>query len=125
MLTHVRKSRRNFIKTAGLALGSGFLPTLAGHGRSAEEGDSKELFGYPQLKQGIQIGDVHSDRAIVWSRSDRPARMLVEYSFNPDFSDARLVIGPQALTGTDYTARIDLLIVPKVSAQHLRIVLGV
>ncbi|MGR8952642.1 MAG: alkaline phosphatase D family protein [Gammaproteobacteria bacterium] len=88
---------------------------MAGHGSNFGEGDSGDLFDYPQLKQGIQIGDVLSNQAIVWSRSDRPARMLVEYSFNPDFSDAKLLVGPQALVSTDYTARIDL---PELPAGH-------
>ncbi len=33
----------------------------------------------PLMEQGIQLGDLAPGRAIVWSRSDRPARMFVAY----------------------------------------------
>src|SRR5690348_5869558 len=33
----------------------------------------------PQLTDGTQSGDLLGDRAIVWSRCDRPARMVVEW----------------------------------------------
>ena len=33
-----------------------------------------------------QIGDVSADRAIVWSRADRPARMLVEWAPSESFA---------------------------------------
>jgi alkaline phosphatase D len=56
---------------------------------------------------GLQIGDVLADRAIVWSRSDKPARMFVEWSMYQDFSDAVMLHGPYALAGGDMTSRID------------------
>src|SRR5262249_37773744 len=31
----------------------------------------------PQVPSGLQIGDVTGDRALIWSRTDRPARMYV------------------------------------------------
>jgi phosphodiesterase/alkaline phosphatase D-like protein len=36
--------------------------------------------GRPSLTHGIQSGDVTATRAVVWARSDRPARMVVEVS---------------------------------------------
>lgn len=33
----------------------------------------------PQLTDGVQSGDLPGDRAMVWSRSDRPARMVVQW----------------------------------------------
>ncbi|MFP9023626.1 alkaline phosphatase, partial [Pseudomonas aeruginosa] len=33
----------------------------------------------PKLTDGVQSGDVQGDRALVWSRTDRPARMIVEW----------------------------------------------
>jgi alkaline phosphatase D len=62
MSNEVQRSRRNFIKTAGLALGAGFAPTMAGHSSIIGAGNSKALSGQPQLTQGIQFGDVLSDR---------------------------------------------------------------
>ena len=48
----------------------------------------------PQALSGLQIGDVTGDRAMVWSRSDRPARLVVERAFRPDFRDAVRLRGP-------------------------------
>lgn len=36
----------------------------------------------PRADWGLQIGDVIDGRAIVWSRADRPARMIVEWSLD-------------------------------------------
>ena len=62
----------------------------------------------PTVAHGAMVGDVTADRAIVWSRTDRPARMVVEWSTRASFEDARRVIGPAALPETGFTARIDL-----------------
>jgi alkaline phosphatase D len=62
----------------------------------------------PGVPCGVASGDVTDDRAIVWSRTDRPARLVVEYSTTPSFSDVRRIVGPAALEETDFTARVDL-----------------
>ena len=67
----------------------------------------------PVMEQGIQIGDLAPGRAIVWSRADRPARMMVEYAFNEEFTDSVVVRGPYALDVSDYTARQDLVGLPE------------
>jgi len=54
------------------------------------------------------VGDVTGDRAVVWSRTDRPARLVVEYATTESFRDARRVAGPAALPDTGFTARVDL-----------------
>jgi alkaline phosphatase D len=112
MMNDYQKSRRTFIKTAGLALGAGVFPSWTGLSGIAASSNTTALFAQPQLTHGIQFGDVLSDRAIVWSRADRPGRMVVEYSFNPDFNDSKRVPGPLASESTDYTARIDLTGLP-------------
>ncbi len=112
MLDEYQKSRRSFLKNAGLALSAGVVPTVAGLSSVVASFKTAAIAAQPQLSQGIQFGDVLSDRAIVWSRSDRPGRMLVEYSFNPDFIDSKLLHGPLALENSDYTARIDLQELP-------------
>jgi alkaline phosphatase D len=62
----------------------------------------------PRIDGGIQIGDPLSDRAIVWARADRPARMLAEYATTESFTNARRVQGPVATAAGDFTARVDL-----------------
>lgn len=66
----------------------------------------------PDLPFGVQSGDVGADRAIVWSRADRPARMAVEWSTTESFKDATRIVGPDALGLSDFTARIDLRRLP-------------
>src|SRR5439155_15690833 len=62
----------------------------------------------PQIPYGVMSGDPTGGRAIIWSKTDRPARMLVEYATREDFRDAQQVAGPAALAVSDYTARVDL-----------------
>ena len=62
----------------------------------------------PKIPFGTSAGDVLSDRAIVWSKTDRPARMLVEYSTNELITNMYRVVGPAALEDTGFTARVDL-----------------
>src|SRR5262245_16599812 len=98
-------SRRKFIQTT---LASGVSLALPAYAQAPAVIAS----GRPQSTSGIQIGDVTGDRALIWSRADRPARMLVEYSLREDFRDAVKVRGPLALETTDYTARVDLTMLP-------------
>jgi alkaline phosphatase D len=60
----------------------------------------------PRLLQGVQAGDFQSDGAIVWSRSDREARMIVEYATTESFAKAARVEGPLAQRATDYTTSL-------------------
>jgi alkaline phosphatase D len=62
----------------------------------------------PQVPQGVAAGDVTPDRAVIWSRTDRPARMVVEYSTTEKFENPLRRVGPAALEPTDYTARVIL-----------------
>ena len=57
-------------------------------------------------------GDVDLNRAIVWSRTDRPSRLIVEYATTESFTDAKKITGPAALEVTDFTARVDLTGLP-------------
>ena len=62
----------------------------------------------PAMPGGVQVGDVTGTRAMIWSATDRPARMLVEVSRDERFSSPRLIEGPAALEDTRFTAKIDL-----------------
>jgi alkaline phosphatase D len=66
----------------------------------------------PAIPHGVAVGDVTGDRAIVWSRTDRPARMIVEWSTRESFADPRRIVGPAALETTGFTARLDLAGLP-------------
>jgi alkaline phosphatase D len=62
----------------------------------------------PQAPYGVMSGDVGTDSAIVWSRADRPSRMVVEYASSDSFTDVRRIVGPHAIETTDFTARVML-----------------
>jgi alkaline phosphatase D len=66
----------------------------------------------PAVPHGVQVGEVAADRAVVWSATDRPARMQVEYATTERFADARRVDGPVAGPASAYTARVVLTGLP-------------
>jgi alkaline phosphatase D len=112
MLNRFQKSRRNFIKTTSFAMSASVLASDERFGHMAISVQNEGDFYQPQVTHGVQIGDVVSDQAIVWCRTDRPARMYVKYSFNADFKDHRVIQGPLAFKSSDFTARINLTGLP-------------
>lgn len=77
----------------------------------------------PQFPSGIQSGDANAQAAIVWARSDRPARMWVEWATTANFANAQRVRGNYLLEDTDYTGRIDLTQLPSGQEIFYRVVL--
>ena len=94
-------NRREFLSLSAAALVAPRAPAIV-----IQDGDR------PGMPCGVATGDVTDGQAIVWSRSDRPARLIVEYSTTPSFADTRRVVGPAALEATDFTARVDLVELP-------------
>jgi alkaline phosphatase D len=114
-------SRRGFLKTsAGTALAIGGAAVL-GRATRARTAPAFVPSDRPLAEQGLQIGDVQSGRAVVWSRSDRPARLFVEWDTTPRFGDARTVQGPDATPATGYTARVDLVDLPRDQEVFVRL----
>src|SRR5579864_2564613 len=62
----------------------------------------------PSLPCGAMSGDVTDRRAVIWSKADRPARMIVELAADESFRNARRFVGPAALEDSDFTARLDV-----------------
>jgi alkaline phosphatase D len=75
----------------------------------------------PVLGYGVQSGDVTSGSAIVWTRSDRPGRMLVEVSRRADFRGARRVPGPVLTPDGDLAGKVRLTGLPAGSQLHYRV----
>ncbi len=67
----------------------------------------------PSLASGTATGDLTRGRAVVWSRTDRRARMLVEWATTESFQDVRRVRGPVTDSPAGYTARVDLTGLPR------------
>jgi len=99
--------RRDFLRLSGIAASSlTFVrPELcaAARGPAIITLDSAR----PSVSFGVQTGDVLPHRAIIWSRTDRPAQMLVEFSTNETFRNPWHTAGPVALRSNDFTTRID------------------
>jgi alkaline phosphatase D len=59
----------------------------------------------PLAAQGVQSGDVSIDSGVIWARSDRASRMLVEIATTDSFKDIRQGAFVDALPETDFTAK--------------------
>nr|WP_295785238.1 alkaline phosphatase D family protein [Rhodoferax sp.] len=77
----------------------------------------------PQMAHGVQSGDPQSDSAIIWTRSDRPARMWLDWSTTASMANATRVRGPYMLEDSDYTGRLDLRGLPEGQEIFYRVVL--
>jgi alkaline phosphatase D len=97
--------RRDFLKVAGAAAVGPLAPARA-FGQAPGLVTAERV--RPSLPSGVQAGDVSATRGIVWCRTDRPARMLVEYSSRESFAAPRRIAGPDALQETGFTARVEL-----------------
>ena len=86
MSPSIPSSRRRFLK-AGVATAAGVVAAMdADKGGAAIIAAESER---PQALQGVQFGDPGNGSVVVWSRSDRPARMLVEWSYDERFQERR------------------------------------
>ncbi len=77
----------------------------------------------PQMRQGLQSGDPQEDGAIIWTRSDRPARLWLEWSSVASFVSSTKVRGPSLLESSDFTGRVDLRGLPAGQEIFYRVVL--
>lgn len=75
----------------------------------------------PAIPLGVQSGDVSGDRGVVWSKTDRPSRLWVEWSPDGNFKRVTRVRGPAALAENDFTARAELVDLPAGQDIHYRI----
>jgi alkaline phosphatase D len=75
----------------------------------------------PQLTHGVQSGDVTAQGAILWTRADRGADMVVELATRPDFKHARTIKGPALTEATDFTGKVRLKGLRSGRRYHYRI----
>lgn len=109
-------SRRTFLSTSLKAAGGLFAGLPAGAVASAGlpgGGRRSQAPARPDIPYGAAVGDVSDTRAVIWSKTDRPARMLVEWSTTESFQDRRLLRGPVASEAEAYTARVDVAGLPR------------
>ncbi|NUU35346.1 alkaline phosphatase [Pseudomonas sp. C2B4] len=75
----------------------------------------------PQLTDGVQSGDLLGDRAMIWSRCDRPARMVVEWDTRSLLPNPRRFVSSLADARTDFTARVEITGLPADQAIFYRV----
>jgi alkaline phosphatase D len=102
-------SRRHLLLATGAGAVGGMASVLA-HAQAPAV--IKPEAARPGFPSGVQSGDVQADRGIVWARSDRPARMWVDWATGASFANPQRLRGPHALEATDFTARLDLTGLP-------------
>ena len=114
--------RRKFLNS-GTLLGNGtlLLPSVA-LAQTAPAAITRDAMR-PQMAHGVQTGDPKADGAVVWTRSDRPARMWLEWATTSGFTNATRVRGPHMLDDTDFTGRIDLAGLPAGQEIFYRVIL--
>ncbi|MDZ4719428.1 MAG: alkaline phosphatase D family protein [Roseiflexaceae bacterium] len=101
--------RRNFLRglvgAATTVAASTILPTVALASAPAQVVSDNLR---PQITSGIATGDITAEQALIWSKTDRPAQLLVDLATNEQFRDARTIQGPIAQASSDYTAKLNL-----------------
>src|SRR4051812_10179434 len=114
--------RRTVLQGSAAASAALALPAAASGVASAAP--AQALSGRPSARWGVQTGDVTTSSGLVWVRSDRPARMIVETSATESFTRPRRWQGPLLGPGTDFTGRTALHGLPAGSQVHYRVLLA-
>jgi alkaline phosphatase D len=90
-------SRRAFMASAGaagLVAGSGLAVPF--YSRAGQR---------PVFTHGVQSGDVDAMSGMVWTRTDRPSRVMFEVATSESFKDARKLASLNALPETDFAVK--------------------
>ena len=123
--------RRTLLR-AGLAVGAGAAASLAAPPGALASGGAGTVprtgvpglvrSGRPTLTHGVQSGDVSVHGAVLWTRADRPSRMVVEVSRDPRFRrGVRRLRGPVLTPRTDLTGRVPLRGLPRGTDLYYRV----
>lgn len=75
----------------------------------------------PTIPYGVASGDMTTASAMIWSRCDRAAKMIVEYDTSESFRNPKRILGPAALETSDYTARVNLANLPPSQQIYYRV----
>ncbi|MEU4685066.1 alkaline phosphatase D family protein [Streptomyces xinghaiensis] len=112
--------RRSVLRGGAAASAALALPGVAGLVAAPAQARS----GRPAARWGVQTGDVTASSGLVWVRSDRPARMIVETSATESFRNVRRRTGPLLGPGTDFTGTTPLQGLPAGEEIHYRVLLA-
>ncbi|MEC4020785.1 alkaline phosphatase D family protein [Streptomyces sp. H27-D2] len=110
---------RRAVLQGGIALSAALaLPSVLG------AAPAQALSGRPAARWGVEVGDVTTSSGLVWVRSDRRARMIVETSATESFRKVRRTHGPVLGPGTDFTGTTSLRGLPPGEQIHYRVLLA-
>jgi alkaline phosphatase D len=91
-------TRRRFLMNAASSAAASALGAIA-------KPNLSRASDRPTIPHGVQSGDVSTDSGVVWARSDRASRMLVEIATSDSFKAIRNAVFVDALPQTDFTAK--------------------
>jgi alkaline phosphatase D len=113
------KGRRQIIQLGAAAIAAAARPRWA----SAQTAPAivPSDASRPIAAQGLQFGDPSRGAVLAWSRSDRPSRMIVEWSLDAQFAQSTRIVGPYALEDSDFTARQDISGLPENREVFVRV----
>jgi alkaline phosphatase D len=86
---------------------------LAASQRAFAQAPAIVVGGGPIVTDGVASTMVDEATGLVWARADRASRLVVEYATTESFADPRRIVGPAALEGSDFTARVQLTDLPR------------
>jgi len=92
-LLHPHMTRRAVLAGSAAALGTLAMPRI---GRAASR---------PVFTHGVQSGDVDMTSGMIWTRTDRPARVMMEVATTESFADARRLPPMDALPESDFAVK--------------------
>jgi len=95
-------SRRSFL--AASATGAAALSL----GAAATSAPALVRTGRPRIPSGVAAGDVMPRSAVLWSRADRPGRMIVDLTRNGRFDQAVRIRGRRTDARLDFTSELSL-----------------
>jgi alkaline phosphatase D len=97
MSTTLATTRRNFLASAGattLVAASGIA--MPYYSRAASR---------PSFTHGVQSGDVDVESAMIWTRADRPSRVMFEIATNDSFTNSTALPPLSALPDSDLAVK--------------------
>lgn len=102
--------RRHFLghglTASAIVSGAGLLPAVL-RAQTAPAAITRDS-AHALLTSGVQSGDVTANSAIIWARASREARMWLEWSTTASFANPTRLRGPDLLSSSDGTGRIEL-----------------
>jgi len=96
----MKLSRRQLLAASTVAGASLAVPGIASAAPSLVRRDR------PTLPSGIASADVTPSSAVVWSKTDRPGRLVVQLTSHGRFDRAIHLRGPKTSADDDFTARL-------------------